>query len=140
AYTDKEYLLSLIDLHIEQYIVKPVNFKELSNALQKCLEVISGNHAIAKDLLCGYRYDFDNKTLASKEEKIKLSKKEIAFFELLIQNKHRVVTYEELQKYIWKDDIMSNEALKSLVRNIRHKLSKDCIKNLSGIGYKLVES
>ncbi len=137
AHTDKEYLLRAVDLHLEQYIIKPINLTDLKNALQKCVDVISKNHAFVRDLPGDYSYDFDSKVLTCRDKVIKLSKKEIAFFELLIQNRHRVVTYSELQNYIWQDEIMSDDALKSLVRNIRHKFPKDYIKNLSGIGYKL---
>lgn len=137
AHTDREYLLRAVDLHLEQYIIKPINLGDLKNALQKCLDVISKNHAFIRDLLGGYSYDFDNKVLTYEDEVIKLSKKEIAFLELLLQNRHRVVTYSELQNYIWQDEIMSDDALKSLVRNIRHKFPKNYIKNLSGVGYKL---
>lgn len=139
AHTDKEYLLSAVELHLEQYIVKPINLKELKDALSKCLSVILNNHSIEKELPCGYSYDFDNKVLTCKGEEIKLTKREIAFFELLLQNKNRVVTYEELQNYIWEDDVMTDAALKSLIRNIRHKLPKDYIVNLSGIGYRLAD-
>jgi len=139
AHTDKEYLLSLVDLHVEQYIVKPINLKDLKKSLQKCLKAISNIHAITKELPYGYSYDFDNKILIFRDKEIKLSKKEISFFELLLQNKHRVVTYMELQNYIWKDEFMSDDALKSLVKNIRHKFPKNYIKNLSGVGYRIVD-
>lgn len=137
AHTDKEYLLRAVDLHLEQYIIKPINLTDLKNALRKCVDVISKIHALIRDLPGDYSYDFDNKILTCRDKIIKLSKKEIAFFELLIQNRHRVVTYSELQNYIWKDEFMSDDALKSLVRNIRQKFPKDYIKNLSGIGYRL---
>jgi len=137
AHTDKDYLLGVVDLHLEQYIIKPINLKDLKDALEKCLEVISKKHAISRKLPFGYSYDFDNKILRHKDKEIKLSKKEISFFELLIQNRHRVVTYVELQNYIWQEELMSDDALKSLVRNIRYKFPKDYIKNLSGVGYKL---
>ena len=137
AYTDKEYLLDVVDLHLEQYIVKPINLKDLKESLEKCLDVISKKYATVKELVDGYRYNFDDKTLTCKEEKIKLTKKEIAFLELLLQNRHRIVTYAQLQESIWRDEIMSDEALKSLVRNIRHKVPKEYIKNLSGVGYKI---
>ncbi len=137
AHTDEEYLLSVVDLHLEQYIIKPINLKDLKNSLQKCLDVISNNHSVSKELPYGYGYDFDTKILTCRDKIIKLNKKEIAFFELLIQNRHRVVTYAEFQNYIWQDDFMSDDALKSLVRNIRKKFPKDYIKNLSGVGYRL---
>jgi len=137
AHTDKEYLLRAVDLHLEQYIIKPINLTDLKHALHKCLDAISDNHAFIVDLAGHYSYDFDNKVLTCADKVIKLSKKEMAFLELLLQNRHRVVTYSELQNYIWQDEIMSDYALKSLVRNIRYKFPKDYIKNLSGVGYKL---
>jgi len=138
AHTDKEYLLSAVELHLEQYIVKPMNLNDLKKSLQKCVEVISSNHAVSKELPYGFSYDFDNKTFTCKDENVKLSKKEIAFFELLLHNKHRIVTYAELQEYVWQDDVMTDAALKALIRNMRQKFPKDWIKNFSGIGYRLV--
>ena len=139
AHTDKEYLLSAVALHLEQYIVKPINLNDLKNSLQKCVEVITENHAVSKELPLGYSYDFDNKTLTCKDEQVKLSKKEIAFFELLLHNMHRIVTYAELQEYVWEDDVMTDAALKALIRNMRQKFPKNYIKNFSGIGYRLVD-
>lgn len=140
AHTDEEYLLSAVELHLEQYIIKPINIKDLKNSLEKSVKVISENHTIQKKLPAGYAYDFDHKILTLNEEEIKLTKKEIAFFELLFENKNRIVTYDELQNHIWQDDVMTDGALKSLIRNIRHKFPKDYIKNLSGIGYRIVDS
>ncbi len=137
ANTDKDYLLRAVELHLEQYIVKPINLKELKKSLEKCVLAINQNHSISKELPDGFKYDFDNKTLTKDGELIKLTKKEVAFFELLLQNTHRVVSYNELQHHVWGDDIMTDTALKALLRNIRAKFPKQYIKNLSGVGYKL---
>ncbi|MDD2383075.1 MAG: response regulator transcription factor [Sulfurospirillaceae bacterium] len=136
AHTDKEYLLNVVDLHLEQYIVKPVNLDELMAALSRCLKRISNTHTIVYELPCGYLYDFDYKHLTYRGELIHLNKKESAFLELLLHNKQRIVTYEELQLQVWQDDIMTDSALRSLVRNLRKKLPRDFITNLSGVGYR----
>lgn len=137
ANTDKECLLSAVELHLEQYIIKPINLKELKKSLQRCVNVINENQSITKELPDGFMYDFDNKILTQNAKPIKLTKKEVAFFELLLQNTHRVVSYTELQNHVWGDDIMTDTALKALLRNIRGKFPKHYIKNLSGVGYKL---
>ena len=36
AHTTNNYLLELIDMHVEHFIVKPMNFEKLLNVLQKC--------------------------------------------------------------------------------------------------------
>ena len=136
AHTDKEYLLNVVNLHLEQYIVKPVNLNDLMDALSRCLNRISKTHTIVYELPCGYHYNFDHKHLTYQDELIHLNKKEAIFLELLLHNKQRIVTYEELQVQVWQDDVMTDSALRSLVRNLRKKLPKDFITNLSGVGYR----
>jgi DNA-binding response OmpR family regulator len=136
AHTEKDYLLSAVKLHLEQYLVKPVSLPDILEALCTCIEKISSNHAIVYDLPKGYHYDFDHKILTYEDEAIKLNKKEIQFFELLLQNIQRVVTYDELQEYVWGDNVMTDNALRSVVTSLRKKLPQDIISNLSGVGYK----
>lgn len=100
AHTDKDYLLRAVSLHLEQYIVKPIKLKELKQSLQKCVSTINIQHSITTNLPDGYSYDFDKKTLFLDKNPIKLTKKEVAFFELLLQNMHRYVSYLELQDCI----------------------------------------
>lgn len=137
AHTEKDYLLSAVKLHLEQYLVKPVSLPDILEALCVCMDKISTNHAIICDLPKGYHYDFDHKLLSYEQNDIKLNKKEIQFFELLLANTQRVVTYDELQEYVWGDSVMTDNALRSVVRSLRKKLPVDIITNLSGVGYKL---
>ena len=136
AHTDREFLLKVVDLHLEQYIIKPVNLNGLLEALARCLKRIAQTHTIVYELPCGYMYDVDHKLLTYEGETIHLNKKEAGFLELLLHNKQRIVTYEELQANVWQDDVMTDSALRSLVRNLRKKLPKDFITNLSGVGYR----
>lgn len=137
AHTEKDYLLSAVKLHLEQYLVKPVSLPDILDSLYTCIDKISSNHAIVCDLPKEYHYDFDHKILTHNDMIIKLNKKEIQFFELLLENTQRVVTYDELQEYVWGDSVMTDNALRSVVRGIRKKLPVDIITNLSGVGYKL---
>ena len=43
AYTDKEFLLEATKLKLVDYLTKPIDFKNLNNALQKCVEEILYN-------------------------------------------------------------------------------------------------
>ena len=96
------------------------------------------NNKTKLDVDENYLYDYDKKELKYKDDLILLNKKEMLFFEVLISNQNRVVTYEELQDKVWGDDIMTDSALRSLVRNLRKKLPSDIIFNLSGVGYRFV--
>lgn len=138
AHTDKKYLLEAVELHMEKYIVKPIELEVLFEVLEKCVEVLTINKKIFLKVDKSYSYDYDKKELKYKDEALILNKKEMLFFEVLIANQNRVVSYEELQEKVWGDDVMTDSALRSLVRNLRKKLPTDLIFNLSGIGYKLV--
>lgn len=138
AHTDKEYLLEAVELHMEKYIVKPVDIDELFETLEKCVNVLDANKKVLLKVDQNYMYDYDSKELKYKDELIILNKKEMMFLEVLISNQNRVVNYEELQENVWGDDVMTDSALRSLVRNLRKKLPTDLIFNLSGVGYRLV--
>ncbi len=138
AHTDKNYLLDAVELHMEKYLVKPIDLDQLLVGLEKCIDHIEKNREITLNVDSDYIYDYDNKSLRYQDRAVILNKKEMLFFEVLISNQKRMVHYEELQDKVWDEDVMTNSALRSLVRNLRKKLPTDIIYNLSGVGYKFV--
>lgn len=138
AHTDKKYLLEAVELHMEKYIVKPIELEALLDVLEKCVQLLDLNKEVILQVDKNYKYDYDKKELKYKEDSILLNKKEMLFFEVLISNQNRVVSYDELQDKVWGDDVMTDSALRSLVRNLRKKLPSDIVFNLSGVGYRLV--
>ncbi|MEN5387194.1 response regulator transcription factor [Aliarcobacter skirrowii] len=138
AHTDKEYLLEAVELHMEKYLVKPIELDNLFEVLIQCVNMLDINRVVKLKIDNNYSYDFDKKELFFKNENIILNKKEMLFFEILLKNQNRVTTYEELQEEVWGDDVMTDSALRSLVRNLRKKLPTDIIINLSGLGYRFV--
>jgi len=138
AHTDKKYLLEAVELHMEKYIVKPINTRMLFEVLGKCIDSL--NISRIEILLCdkNYSYNFENKKLIYKDEIIPLNKKEVLFIELLVNNQNRVVKYEEIQDKVWQDNVMTDNALRSVVLHLRKKLPTNIINNLSGIGYNFV--
>ncbi len=138
AHTDKKYLLDAVELYMEKYIVKPLDMDELFQTLEKCVDIIDVNNIEVLKVDKDYVYDYDKKELSYQNKIVILNKKEICFFERLISNQDKMTTYEELQEYVWGDDVMTDSALRSLVRNLRKKLPTDIMFNLSGIGYRLV--
>lgn len=137
AFSDKEYLLKAIELQLVKYLIKPIKEKELKQALISCLESIKNDtsNIIALNEVC--TFDIFNHTLVQDEQIIKLRTKEIDFLTLLLKNKNRYVTYSEIENNVWNDSVMSKDALKTLVKNIKTKIPKNLIINLSGTGYKI---
>ena len=82
-------------------------------------------------------FDTYNKTLVKNGEIIKLRTKELDLLTLLIKNKTRFVTYIEMENEIWIDSVMTKDALKTVIKNLKSKLPENSISNLSGTGYKI---
>lgn len=137
AFCTKEYLLEAIELGLVKYLVKPVEENSLKEALNLCLEAICEDNSNLIEISENIIFDSFNKNLKIDDELIKLRAKEILFLELLIKNKNRVVSYEEIESYVWHDSVMTKDALKTLVKNIKSKLPKDIIENLASVGYKI---
>jgi len=136
AFTDASYLLKAVELQLIKYITKPINSRKLKEALTLVLEHLHLNNIVVIDNEC--YYDKLNKTLIVDSVLIKLTKRELQLLDLLAKNYHRMVSYEEIERIIWYDDVMSKDALRALVRMLRKKLQEDYIENISGFGYRLI--
>ena len=137
AFCDREYLLKAIELQLVKYLVKPVREKEFEEALFLCVNSLKEDSSNIVKLDESTYFDLFNKNLVINDEVVKLRAKEILFLELLIKNKNRYVTYEEIENFVWFDSVMSKDALKTLVKNIKTKIPKDKILNLTNSGYKI---
>ena len=137
AFCDKEYLLKAIELQLVKYLVKPVKEKEFEEALFLCVNSLKDDVSNIVQIDDEIYFDIFNKNLVINNEIVKLRAKEILFLELLIKNKNRYVTYEEIENYVWADSVMTKDALKTLVKNIKTKIPKDLILNLTNSGYKI---
>ena len=69
---------------------------------------------------------------------IKLTNKEVDFLTLLCEKKNQIVCYSIIQEIVWQDDFMSEDAIRSVARNLRKKLPENCLENISKVGYKIV--
>jgi len=142
AYSHKEYLFRAIELKLIKYLVKPINEKEFDQALTLCIDNINNhNNSITSSnifhLAENTIFDSYNKTLVKDNEFVKLRTKELELLALLIRNKNRFVTYVEIENEIWIDGVMTKDALKTVIKNLKSKLPENSISNLSGTGYKI---
>jgi len=137
AFLDTQYLLDAIPLNIVKYLSKPINHDELYGVLLQCLKNISENHNTLIHFSKSSYYNVSKRILFNDGHIIKLSHQEIKFLELLCENKTRVVPYEEIENAIWYDTVMSENALRTLVKKLRQKLPKNSLENISKLGYKI---
>jgi DNA-binding response OmpR family regulator len=130
AYTKTDYLLQSIELNLDKYIVKPLTSRKIHTLLETLnrdfledgsFELASG--VIVNKLIGNITFD---------DKSFELTKKEIEFLEILHLKK--LITYDELYA-LWRDDVPSDNAVRSFIKYLRKKVPEDFIKNRSGIGY-----
>ena len=138
AYTKTDYLLEAIELGLEKYLVKPIRHETIYPILINCVRKIKGFDINLNHFFDNYLFNSLNKQLFKHNIEIKLTHKEIDFLTLLCQKKNQIVPYEVIQSVVWKDDFMSEDAIRSVARNLRKKLPENCLENISRIGYKII--
>lgn len=137
AFLDTKYLLEAIELNLVKYLTKPIKHDDIYPVLLKCASNLKEENT---DLIFFSKecyFKIKEKILVSENEELKLSKNERTFLELLCKNKDRTVSYEEIENIIWYDSIMSENALRTLVKKLRKKLPENSLENISKLGYKI---
>ncbi|MGB5866483.1 MAG: response regulator transcription factor [Arcobacteraceae bacterium] len=138
AYSNEEYLLDLINLNINQFILKPLNSKKLSDALEKYISINFSEEILLPSNL---KLNLLKRQLVYNEnEFIDLRKREADFLNILYKNNQKITTYEEIEDELWQDKYMTTHALKSFIKELRSKLPVNIIKNISQMGYILETS
>ena len=138
AYSDRETLLKVVDLHFSSYLTKPVSRTALLEALLKVSKQLSESHIIY--LANNYSWDSKTKILFENDTPIDLTKREQKLFELLVKKAGVPCGDDEILFYVWDDDFnkqVTNASIRTLVKNLRKKVSKDLIQNQYGVGYKI---
>ncbi len=140
AYTDREYLLNSANLNIQGYVVKPLGMEKIKAVLLRTQKYIKAKRQKGIELGGGYIYDLNNSRINEGARPCcTLNKKEKLLLELLLEHENRVVSYETIEQTVWGDywEVMTSYALRTVVKNLRKKIGKEKICNISGQGYKL---
>lgn len=126
ANTELESIQEAYRKGCDEYLKKPFYMYELEKKIEKLC--IKNNLQVS--LPEGYVFD-------AKKEEVKLAKKEILLLILFAKNLEKVVTFEQIEQYVWEGDLTTVENIRALVKRLRRKLPKDAILNQGGMGYKL---
>jgi len=132
-----EYLLEAVELNLIKYLGKPLQEDKLLDALDRCIQQIESKSNTIFRLTKELYFDTLNQTISSKKEIINLTHAEYKFLDILVKNTNRIVSYIEIENYVWEDKYMSKDSIRSLVRKVRKIVGKGLIENISKTGYKI---
>lgn len=132
AHSDKEKLLKAIDLGINKYFIKPFDPEELLEHINKL--ALKLNKQKQSKLKEDFIFDNNSLSLYKNNSLISLTKREKELFYLLIKHKNQLVTTKDIKENLWNDEV-NDEALRTFIKRVRIKTSKDLIENVSGQGY-----
>ncbi|MDN5112337.1 response regulator transcription factor [Aliarcobacter butzleri] len=132
AYSQKEKLLKAIDLGINKYFIKPFDIEEFLEYLKN----LSKNIKKIKTYKLKDNFVFDNNSVCLYKDEIliNLTKREREFLNILIKNKNSLVKKEDIKTLLWNEDV-SDERLRTFIKRLRLKTSKDLVENVSSQGY-----
>lgn len=145
AFDNPEYLLSLINLGVEQFIKKPIDYQELLRAFASASQKINNNLPSVYEksdkvkLNENFTYNRENNSLTNLNENIYLTKYEIIFLHLLSTNVGRIYSNDDIvNHYNNLNETIDAKNIRKLVSKFRKKLPQNCLESIYGVGYKLV--
>lgn len=140
GHQDIEYLLRSIRLNLAAYIIKPITYDALIEALCLCSKKLHINKTNMHRRLVknDWIYDISTKYLIKEDVSYRLNKKEVLFIEMVLNNKNSVITKDMFYEHVWEFKEMSDAALKNFILRMRKRFGKDFITVINNIGYRFV--
>jgi DNA-binding response OmpR family regulator len=133
------------DIGIDDYIAKPFSAKELALKIQSLLKRREEIKFSKTKLVSNILLDIEAKEIIINGFKIDFTPSEYYILSILILNKNRVYSRADLAQFIYDNYFgeIDEQGINTHIYNIREKVkqyySKDIIKTVRGIGYKIYE-
>lgn len=136
AYDTSDNIGKSIDMEVISFLHKPFDIEQLYNALLMASGKLStsGHLLILENNLI---YDYRNKVLMKDKEIIHFTRSEKKLFEILIENKGYMVSYDSIERYVWYEKGATPDTIRMYINKLRSKTYYELIENVKGLGYKL---
>ena len=128
-----------LELGSDDYMTKPYSSKELvlrvNNIIKRVYKEKKDSNILHYE---EYEINLEKRTVELNHKNIKLTTLEFDLFILLLKNKDKCFSREEILKMVWREDYFGTDrVVDDLIRRIRKKLSKVKIDAVYGYGYRL---
>lgn len=144
AHAEADYLLSLINLGVAQFITKPVQYPQMFETLYKVCSKINlplTEQAISSNIIelaNDVYWDKEKKILFSADDSVTFTKYEILLMELLTKKFEQVCSSDEILNHFYLNDVdISSDNLRGIMMRLRKKLPEKALTSIYGMGYRL---
>jgi two-component system KDP operon response regulator KdpE len=142
----EEDKIGALDAGADDYLTKPFSSRELIARLRAVLRRTQPVPESAVVSFGDIEIDMSARLVRRAGVEVKLTGKEYALFQMLVQHRGRVITHREILRKLWGPHAEeSAHYLRVQMTHLRKKLEPDPhkprhLKTEAGIGYRLVES
>ncbi|MFV0480769.1 MAG: response regulator transcription factor [Campylobacteraceae bacterium] len=130
-----EKIQKAYEIGCDDYLKKPFFNYEL---VQKVKKLCQNQTLKVINLFGGFIYDYEtNRLFDEKQNEIKLAKKEILFLEMFVKDRNKIVTYSQMEEFIWEGEDTTILNMRALIKRFRKKLPEGAIESIKEVGYIL---
>ena len=130
--------VSGLDIGADDYLVKPYEMREL---LARMRAIIRRRDGAAHSVIgnASVQLDLTTREVLVQGERSQLSAREFALLHALLERPGAILSREQLENriYGWGEEVSSN-AVDVLIHGMRRKLGPDAIRNVRGLGWRVV--
>jgi len=135
AHSETNKLLNAIDIGVDKYFIKPFDPDELIDYI--CTSIVPKiKKSRVIELESGFLFNIKTKKIYKDSKMVQLTRRELQFIELLINSEDYIADDNDIKIALWGELVM-DERLRTFIKRLRIKTSKELIKNISGHGYSI---
>lgn len=128
-----------LELGSDDYITKPYSPKELVLRVNNIIKRVYKEKETNKVAYKEYLVDVDKRIVLENEKEIKLTTLEFDLLLLLVSNKNKSFSREEILNLVWGEDYFgSDRVVDDLIRRLRKKMPSLNVSTIYGYGYRLL--